>query len=146
MSLGGLISFIPSTQSDLAVSNLTATINTIKSSDAFGATTPNWLMTQVDAFSESLDSYVIAGGDPSELSFSVRACEVLVTAVADLLDSGYHLKPFVDEDWFFNRMDAIVLDVNAIAESLGEPCYGSDLCDRWNAFIVKAEQDAFGEF
>ena len=140
------MTFIPSTQSDLAVSNLLATIDTIKSSTDFVATTPGWLVGQIHSFSESLDSYCIAGGDPSELSFSVRACEVLVTAVADLLDSGYHLKPFVDEDFFFHTLHDIVDDITAITESLGEPCYGSDVCDRWNAFIVKAEQDAFGEF
>ena len=140
------MTFIPSTQSELAVSNLTATINTIKSSDRLGATTPGWLESQVDSFSESLDSYCTAGGDPSELSLAIRACEVLSIAVRGLLESGYHLKPFVDEDWFYDRMNAIVLDVNAIAESLGEPCYGSDLCDRWNAFIDQDLDHCSAEF
>jgi|TARA_R100000081_G_C4753677_1_gene135856 hypothetical protein len=129
------MSFIPSTQSELAVSNLYATIANISTVVRFGGGGPRWLASQVDSIAESLDSYCIAGGDPSELSLSIRACEVLSIAVRDLLESGYHLKPFVDEDWFYDRMNEIVLNVNAIAESLGEPCYGSDLCDRWNAFI-----------
>ena len=140
------MTFIPSTQSRLASDSLVSTIIAIKDSEGFGATTPVWLGSQVDSFSESLDSYCIAGGDPSELSYTTHAIEVLVNAVIGLLDSGYHLKPFVDEDWFYDRMNAIVLDVNAIAESLGEPCYGSDLCDRWNAFIDQDLDHCSAEF
>ena len=129
---------IPNTKSKLAVSNMSDTINTIKNTYRLRAITPNWLMGQVDVFSESLDSYVIAGGDPSELSLSIRACETLSIAVVTLLGSGWHLKPYVDEH-FFHMMGEVVININAITESLGQPCYGADLCDRWNAFVVQSE-------
>ena len=134
------MSFISSTQSDLAVSNLTETIGYIDSVRRIHAVTPNWLAGQVDVFSQSLDSYVLAGGDPADLPLGVRASEVLVKAVADLLDSGYHLKPFVDTEWFMDTLNQVVLNVSAITESLDEGSYGDDLCDRFNAFAVKVEQ------
>ena len=133
------MSFIPSTQSELAVSNLAETIENISDVCRFGATTPVWLGSQVDSIAETLDSYALAGGDPSELSQSVRACEVMVYAVLRLLDSGYHLKPFVDEDWFFDRMESLVSAVNEVTETLGEPCYGASLCADWNYFQVQCE-------
>jgi hypothetical protein len=135
------MSFIPSTKSELAVSNLAATIDYVDSCRRIHAVTPNWLAGQVDVFSQSLDSYVLAGGDPADLPLGVRASEVLVKAVADLLDSGYHLKPFVDTEWFMDTLNEVVLNVSAITESLDEGSYGVDLCDRFNAFMVRAEQE-----
>ena len=133
------MSFIPSTQSELAVSKIIDSLGNISTVCNFGAATPVWLGSQVDAITEALDSYADAGGDPSELSLSVRACEVMVYAVLRLLDSGYHLKPFVDEVWFFDRMEALVSAVNEITETLGEPCYGASLCVDWNYFQVQSE-------
>ena len=133
------MSFFPSTQSKLAVSKVIDSLGNISSAWRFGVVTPAWLSSQVDSIGEALDSYADAGGDPSELVFSVRACEVMVYAVVRLLDSDYHLKPFVDEDWFFERMEGLVSAVNEITETLGEPCYGASLCADWNYFQVQSE-------
>ena len=133
--------FIPSTKSELAISNLTATIDYVDSCRRIHAVTPGWLSGQVDVFTQSLDSYVIAGGDPADLPLAVRASEVLVKAVVDLLDSGYHSQPFVDTEWFVDTLSQVVLNVSAITESLDEGSYGDDLCDRFNAFMVRAEQE-----
>jgi len=134
------MSFVPSTKSELAVSNLTATIEYIDSNRRMDAVTPGWLTVQVDAFIKSLDSYVIAGGDPADLPLGVRACEVLVNAVVSLLDSGYCFQPFVDTEWFMDTIGAVVSNIIAITESLDEGSYGDDLADRFNAFMVQAEQ------
>jgi len=134
------MSFIPSTKSELAVSNLTATIDYVDSCRRIHAVTPNWLAGHVDVFSQSLDSYVLAGGDPADLPLGVRASEVFVKAAVSLLDSGYHLKPFVDTEWFMDVVGEVVMNIAAITESLDEGSYGNDLCDRFNAFAVKVEQ------
>ena len=129
---------IPNTQSKLAISNLNDTINTIKSQASF--ITPAWIDAQVQNFCASLDSYVVAGGDPATLPLATRASETLVNAVAGLLVSDYHMKPFVCEEWYVSTMERIVMDVHAITESLDEGSYGQDLCDRMNAFIVQTEE------
>ena len=134
------MSFIPSTKSDLAVANLTATIEYIDSNRRMDAVTPGWLTVQVDAFIQSLDSYVVAGGDPADLPLGVRASEVLVNAVASLLDSGYCFQPFVDTEWFMDTVGTVVRNIIAITESLDEGSYGDDLADRFNAFMVRAER------
>lgn len=134
------MSFVPSTKSELALSNLAETIEYIDSCRRIHAVTPYWLAGQVDVFIQSLDSYVIAGGDPADLPLGVRASEVLVKAVIDLLDSGYCFQPFVDTEYVMDLLSDVVTNICAITESLDEGSYGDDLADRFNAFMVQAEQ------
>lgn len=124
---------------NLLSSNLTNIINYISSDHYKSQGTPNYLSGLVDLFSESLDSYVAAGGDPVDLPLGVRASEVLVNAVADLLASDYHMKPIVDTEWFMSTVDEMVTNIAAITERLDEGSYGDDLCDRFNAFVVNME-------
>jgi hypothetical protein len=140
------MSFVPSTQSELAVSNLTATINRINDAMAQQSVTPAWLMTQVNAFAESLDSYVIAGGDPYKQLWSLHFCKVLSDATIEVLRGDYHRKPFVDEDYIIQIMKEVVLEVSAIAETLGHSAFGDNLECRWHGYIVnRACQGIFGE-
>lgn len=134
------MSFVPSTKSELALSNLAETIEYIDSCRRIHAVTPYWLTGQVEVFTANLDSYVIAGGDPADLPLGVRACEVLVKAVIDLLDSGYCFQPFVDTEYVMDLLSEVVTNICAITESLDEGSYGDDLADRFNAFMVQAEQ------
>ena len=83
---------------------------------------------------------VNGGGDPADLPQSVRACEVLVNAVASLLDTDRYEFVKWDREWYMTTVAEMVVDVYAITESLEEGCYGVDLCDRMNAFMVKVEQ------
>ena len=143
---GASMSFVPSTQSELAVSNLTATINRINDAMAQQSVTPAWLMTQVNAFAESLDSYVIAGGDPYKQLWSLHFCKVLSDATIEVLRGDYHRKPFVDEDYIIQIMKEVVLEVSAIAETLGHSAFGDNLECRWHGYIVnRACQGIFGE-
>jgi len=119
---------------------MTEIINYISSDHYKSQGTPNYLSGLVDLFSESLDSYALAGGDPVDLPLGVRASEVLATAVIDLLNSDYHMKPFVDTEWLMDTIGAAVMNIAAITESLDEGSYGVDLCDRFNAFMVEVEQ------
>ena len=142
-----LMSYVPSTQSELAVSNLTATINRINDALAQRSVTPAWLMDQVNEFSKSLDSYVIAGGDPAGLLGSIFFARTLSDATVEVLNSGYHLQPFVDEDYIIQTMKEIVLEVSAITGTLGCSAFGDNLDCRWHGFIVgRACQSIFGEF
>ena len=150
------MSFVPSTQSELAVSNLTATINHISDTLASASVSPAWLITQVNEFSDSLDSYVIAGGDPSELLGSFHFSRTLVDATIALLGSGFHREsivdedctvPHVDEDYTIQIIKELVMDVSAITETLGCSAFGDNLECRWHGFIVnRACQGIFGEF
>ena len=141
------MSFVPSTQSELAVSNLTATINRINGAMApWSAVTPYWLLTQVNEFSESLDSYVVAGGDPYKQLWSLHFCKVLSNATVELLRGDYHCKSFVDEGYIIQIMKEVVLGVSAIAETLGHSAFGDNLECSWHGFIVdRACESLFGE-
>ena len=143
------MSFVPSTQSELAVSNLTATINRINNAFAIPlspSVTPYWLLTQVNEFSESLDSYVIAGGDPYKQLWSLHFCKVLSDATIEVLRGDYHRKSFVDEDYIIQIMKEVVLEVSAIAETLGHSAFGDNLECSWHGFIVgRACQAIFGQ-
>ena len=144
--IGASMSFVPSTQSELAVSNLTATINRINDAMAQKSVTPNWLQGQVNEFSEALDSYVIAGGDPARMLGSVFFGRTLSDATVDVLNSGFHRKPFVDEDYIIQILKEVVLDVSAITETLGCSAFGDNLECRWHGFIVgRACQAIFGQ-
>ena len=133
------MSFVPSTQSELAVSNLTATINRINDALAQRSVTPTWLMDQVNEFSKSLDSYVIAGGDPAGLLGSLFFARTLSDATTRLLRGT-----LVDED--LGTMKEVVLDVTAITETLGHSAFGDNLDCSWHGFIVgRACQSIFGE-
>ena len=135
-----LMSYVPSTQSELAVSNLTATINRINDALAQRSVTPAWLMDQVNEFSKSLDSYVIAGGDPAGLLGSLYFSRTLSDATTGLLGGTP-----VDGD--LETIKEVVLDVTAIAETLGHSAFGDNLECRWHGFIVgRACQSIFGEF
>ena len=144
-----LMSSVPSTQLELAESNLTATINRISNAFAIPlspSVTPYWLLTQVNEFSESLDSYVIAGGDPYKQLWSLHFCKVLSDATVEVLRGDYHRKPFVDEDYIIQIMKEVVMDVAAITETLGHSAFGDNLECSWHGFIVKrACESLFGE-
>ena len=145
--IGASMSFVPSTQSELAMSNLTATINRINDAMApWSAVTPYWLLTQVNEFSESLDSYVIAGGDPYKQLWSLHFCKVLSDATVEVLRGDYYRKTFVDEDYIIQIMKEVVAEVSAIAETLGHSAFGDNLECSWHGFIVnRACQGIFGQ-
>lgn len=128
---------ISNTKSDLAVSNLTATIEDV----ATNTLTFHALMDRIERVSAHLDSYVLAGGDPAGLPQAVRTSEVLVNAVARLLDTDRYEFVKWDREWYMSTVAEMVMDVYAITESLDEGSYGVDLLDRMNAFMVKVEQD-----
>ena len=127
---------IPNTKSDLAISNFIATIDAIAS----GRSLVHPFQFQIERLAAIMDSYVVAGGDPADLPQSVRACEVLVNAVASLLDTDRYEFVKWDREWYMTTVAEMVVDVYAITESLEEGSYGVDLCDRMNAFMVKVEQ------
>ena len=145
--IGASMSSVPSTQSELAVSNLTATINRINEHRWLRpSVTPYWLLTQVNEFSESLDSYVVAGGDPYKQLWSLHFCKVLADATIEMLRGDYSRKSFVDEDYIIQIMKEVVLEVSAIAETLGHSAIGDNLECSWHGFIVDhACESLFGE-
>ena len=123
----------------VSLSNLTNIVDYIGTDHYKSQGTPNYLSGLVDQFSESLDSYGQAGGNPAELGLAVKASEVLVNAVTDILDSGYHTKPFVCTEWFVSTVGKIVMNIADITESLDEGSYGDDVCSRFNAFFGNME-------
>ena len=123
----------------VSLSNLTNIIDHIESEHYKSQGTPNYLSGLVDLFSESLNSYEQAGGNPAELGLAVKASEVLVNAVADILSSGYHTNPVVCPFWFVSTVGKIVTDIADITERLDEGSYGDDVCSRFNAFVGNME-------
>ena len=133
-----LMSSVPSTQLELAESNLTATINRISNAFAIPlspSVTPYWLLTQVNEFSESLNSYVIAGGDPYKQLWSLHFCRVLSDATVEVLRL-VNRQVFVNEDDIIQTMKEVVMDVTAITETLGHSAFGDNLECSWHGFIV----------
>ena len=126
---------IPNTKSDLAIETFTAAVAAIALKP-----TVHMLQSHITDIVKSIDSYVIAGGDPVDLPQSVRTCEILVKSVSALLDT--HRYEFVkwDREWYMSTVGEMVTDVASITESLEEGSYGDDLCDRYNAFAVMVEQ------
>jgi len=125
----------PFTQSDFGLSNLIATIGHINSAHATSSVTAAWLLGQVKDFSDGLDSYIAAGGEPSEMLWTIHFCKSLVTATTELLH--------VDVD--YETMKEVVAYVTAITETLGQSGYGDNLDCRWHGFIVnRVCTDVFG--
>ena len=127
---------IPNTKADLAASNFIATIDAIVTDCSL----VHPLQYNIERVAAIMDSYVLAGGDPADLPQCVRACEVLVNAVASLLDTDRYEFVKWDREWYMTTVAEMVMDVYAITESLEEGSYGVDLCDRMNAFMVRVEQ------
>jgi len=140
-------SFVTPTQSQIAVSNLNAIINRINGARAQESVSPSWLRDQVNEFSETLNFYIADGGDPVELLGSIYFSRSLSDATVALLGSGFHLKPFVDMDFFNQTMKEVVVHISAITETLGHSAFGDNLDCRWHGFIVSHVcQSIFGEF
>ena len=140
-------SSVARTQSQIAASNLVAIINRINDARAQESVSPTWLRDQVNEFSVALDSYIVAGGDPVELLGSIYFSRSLSDATVVLLGSGFHLKPFVDMDYFCMTMKEVVTHISAITDTLGHSAFGDNLDCRWHGFIVSHVcQSIFGEF
>ena len=130
---------MPFTQSDLGLSNLVATIGRINDSHARQSVTPNWLLGQVKDFSDSLDSYIVAGGEPSEMLWTIHFCKSLVTVTTALLGGS----PVVED---LQTMKEVVIHITAITETLGQSAFGDNLDCRWHGFIVNHVcRNTFGE-
>ena len=129
-------SLIPFTDSGL--SNLIATIGRINDARTRRSAGADWLLGQVKEFSESLDSYIADGGDPSELLWTIHFCRSLATCTADLLGGT--------DDLPVETMKEVVSYITAITEVLGEPHYGSSVNARWSGFILnRVCRTTFGE-
>ena len=127
---------ISSTKSDLAIETFSAAVAAI----AFSRPTVHMLQSHITDIVKSIDSYVIAGGDPVDLPQAVRTCETLVKGVTALLDTHRYEFQKWDREWYMSTVGEMVMDVASITESLDEGCYGSDLCDRYNAFAVMVDR------
>ena len=131
---------MPFIQSDFGLSNLIATIGRINNTRAQQSVTPTWLLDQVKDFSESLDSYIAEGGEPSQMLWTVHFCKSLVTVTTGLLGSTP-----VSED-YMETMKEVVTHVTAITETLGQSAFGDNLDCRWHGFIVNHVcRSTFGE-
>ena len=131
---------MPFTQSDLGLSNLVATIGCINDAHARQSVTPNWLLGQVKDFSDSLDSYITVGGEPSEMLWTIHFCKTLVTVTTGLLGG-------VREEDYIQTMKEVTAYVTAITETLGQSAFGDNLDCRWHGFIVNHVcRNTFGEF
>lgn len=126
---------VPFIQSDFGLSNLVATIGRINDAYARQSVAPAWLLDQVKDFSDSLGSYIAAGGAPSETLWTIHFCKSLVTATTELLH--------VDGD--YETMKEVVTYVAAITETLGHSSFSDTLDCRWHGFIVnRVCTDVFG--
>ena len=129
---------MPFIQSDLGLSNLIDTINRINNAFAIPlspSVTPYWLLGQVKEFSDGLDSYIIAGGDPYKQLWSLHFCRVLSDATVEVLRL-VNRQAFVDDDDIIQTMKEVVIDVTAITETLGHSAFGDNLECSWHGFIV----------
>ena len=130
---------MPFIQSDFGLSNLIATIGRINNARAQQSVTPTWLLDQVKDFSDSLDSYIAEGGEPSEMLWTIHFCKSLVTVTTALLGGTP-----VGEDVL--TMKEVVTHVTAITETLGQSAFGDNLDCRWHGFIVNHVcRSTFGE-
>ena len=126
---------IPNTKSNLAIETFTAAVAAIALKP-----TVHMLQSYITDIVKSIDSYVIAGGDPVDLPKSVRTCEILVKSVSALLDTHRYEFQKWDREWYMSTVGEMVTDVASITESLEEGSYGDDLCDRYNAFAVMVDR------
>ena len=117
---------MPFIQSDLGLSNLVATIGRINDAHARHSVTAEWLLGQVKEFSDGLDSYITAGGDPTQMLWTIHFCKSLVNVTIDLLaESG--------ECETMKEVTAYVID---ITDTLGRSSFGDYLDSRWHGFIL----------
>jgi len=131
---------MPFIQSDFGLSNLIATIGHINNARAQQSVTPTWLLGQVKDFSDSLDSYIAEGGEPSEMLWTIHFCKSLVTVTTALLGGSP-----VGED-YMETMKEVVIHITAITETLGQSAFGDNLDCRWHGFIVNHVcRSTFGE-
>jgi len=132
---------MPFIQSDNGLSNLVATIGRINNAHARQSVAPAWLLGQVKDFSDSLDSYIAAGGEPSEMLWTIHFCKSLVTVTTRVLGSGA-----VSDGCYMETMKEVVIHITAITESLGQSAFGDNLDCRWHGFIVNHVcRSTFGE-
>lgn len=117
---------MPFTQSDLGLSNLVATIGRINDAHARQSVTAEWLLGQVKEFSEGLDSYITAGGEPTEMLWTVHFCKSLVTTTSELLIANGD----------YETMKEVVVYILAIAETLGQTSFCDSLDCRWHGYLV----------
>ena len=133
---------IPFIQSDLGLSNLVATIGRINDAYARQSVAPTWLLGQVKDFSDSLDSYIADGGEPSEMLWTIHFCKSLAIVTTGLLGTG-----IVREEDYIETMKEVVAHISAITETLGHSAFGDNLDCRWHGFIVNHVcHTTFGEF
>ena len=133
---------LPFTQSDFGLSNLIAIIGRINNARAQQSVSPTWLRDQVNEFSESLDSYIADGGEPSEMLWTIHFCKSLAIVTTGLLGSG-----IVREEDYIETMKEVVAHISAITETLGHSAFGGNLDCRWHGFIVNHVcHTTFGEF
>ena len=134
------VTLMPFIQSDFGLSNLIATIGRINNARAQQSVTPTWLLDQVKDFSDSLDSYIAEGGEPSEMLWTIHFCKSLVTVTTALLGGSP-----VGED-YMETMKEVVIHITAITETLGQSAFGDNLDCRWHGFIVNHVcRSTFGE-
>ena len=131
---------MPFIQSDFGLSNLIATIGRINNAHAKQSVTPTWLLGQVKDFSDSLDSYIAEGGEPSETLWTIHFCKSLVTATTELLGGT------PEDEEYTQTMKEVVTYVAAITETLGHTSFGDTLDCRWHGFIIRQVcTNLFGE-
>ena len=131
---------MPFIQSDFGQSNLVATIGRINDARAQQSVSAAWLLGQVKDFSDSLDSYIAAGGEPSEMLWTIHFCKSLVAVTTRVLGGTP-----VGED-YMETMKEVVIYVTAITERLGHSAFGDNLDCRWHGFIVNHVcRNTFGE-
>ncbi len=130
------VALMPFIQSDLGLSNLIATIGRINDVRAQQSVAPAWLLGQVKEFSDSLDSYITAGGEPSEMLWTIHFCKSLVTATTELLVASGD----------YETMKEVVVYVAAITEALGHTSFSDTLDCHWHGFIIRQVcTNLFGE-
>jgi len=127
---------VPFIQSDLGLSNLVATIGRINDVRSQQSVAPAWLLGQVKDFSDSLDSYIAAGGAPSEMLWTIHFCKTLATATTELLSACGD----------YETMKEVVTYVVAITETLGHSSFSDTLDCRWHGYLVNHVcTNVFGE-
>jgi len=117
---------MPFIQSDLGLSNLVDIIGRINDARYQQSVAPTWLLGQVKEFSDALDSYIAAGGEPTNTLWTVHFCKSLVTATSELLVANGD----------YETMKDVVVYIFAIAETLGQTSFSDSLDCRWHGFIV----------
>jgi hypothetical protein len=92
------------------------------------------LLEFVDA---TVAAYNAVGLDVCDLP-TTRSVESINKAVIDLMNLDVFCS--YDDEWFMDKLGAIVNLAMSIANCLDESDYADDLADRFNAFQVRAEE------